>query len=417
MRLLFLLLTTLTYAQPATTLWQQGRYPEALAKARTEGDTLTGALSLGRLGDWRAAYPQLRRQRAVEQQDGRDGTELMLVEVEALVGMGRARDAWPLADRGALSCIAEDLQRAHGFAVWGVQARLSAGAPDQARLALRPLLQTPKAHFRPDDRLRLLWLALQLEPTATERQTDAWLAEARALFDADAVTDPRLRGVLELALDRALEQKQGEKAAELARGLLAVDAVFEKRFPHFFDARKTRYTPDALRAIADPPWADNRLALILLPLLLTDAWLVRRMARRQRQHDPKPAQRPRPGRGTPPDDAAKRAAALGRLRAFERQKAYLKPGFGLSQLAKALGMNRTYAVAFIEAERGMPVPRYLDTLRIAHACHLLETQPRYRHFSLSGLAQECGFGTARTFVKVFSEQKGLHPRDFSARFE
>lgn len=81
--------------------------------------------------------------------------------------------------------------------------------------------------------------------------------------------------------------------------------------------------------------------------------------------------------------------------------------FSLEEIARYVGMNRTYFCLFFKKHYGVSLTDHVNALRIDMACTLL----RQDEISISDVARMCGFPTVTYFNRVFKKIKGVSPRD------
>lgn len=80
-------------------------------------------------------------------------------------------------------------------------------------------------------------------------------------------------------------------------------------------------------------------------------------------------------------------------------------------LAKMFGTNHVrIADAIKVGSDGMKVMEYINKLRIEYACTLLEQNQK---LSVRQLAEQCGFNSYASFYRIFKEQTGMTPNDYS----
>lgn len=83
----------------------------------------------------------------------------------------------------------------------------------------------------------------------------------------------------------------------------------------------------------------------------------------------------------------------------------------VSDLAEALSISRS-SVSHIFSQRiGMNFCDYVNSLRLTDALSLL----RNKNFSVTEVAERCGFGTIRTFNRAFLKQYGVPPTQYRRR--
>lgn len=93
---------------------------------------------------------------------------------------------------------------------------------------------------------------------------------------------------------------------------------------------------------------------------------------------------------------------------FRNEKIYLNPNLKLSDIARAIGTNRTYVSAFFNKEAGCSFYDYVNRLRIDYACNLLVGSKE----NLSQIAEKSGFNSAQSLIRVFSTIKGMSPTEY-----
>ena len=76
-----------------------------------------------------------------------------------------------------------------------------------------------------------------------------------------------------------------------------------------------------------------------------------------------------------------------------------------AELAKSVGMNRTYLCKLLSSETGLTVNQYVMHLKMAEAKRLMDLTPK----TISEIADYLGFSSQSYFQKVFKKQTGLTP--------
>lgn len=87
---------------------------------------------------------------------------------------------------------------------------------------------------------------------------------------------------------------------------------------------------------------------------------------------------------------------------------HFKEDISLDTAATALGISRFEVSRLFPASINITFIKYVNFLRIAYAKELLETTS----FSVLDIALECGYGTLRTFNRVFKEYVGTTPLQY-----
>ena len=91
----------------------------------------------------------------------------------------------------------------------------------------------------------------------------------------------------------------------------------------------------------------------------------------------------------------------------EATQLYLSHDLTLSQLAAAIGTNRTYLSSYF-SQQGDTYNAYINRLRIEHFVKLYhEAVSQSRPVTALELSQQCGYRTYRTFSTAFRQHKGI----------
>lgn len=85
----------------------------------------------------------------------------------------------------------------------------------------------------------------------------------------------------------------------------------------------------------------------------------------------------------------------------------------VASIARAVGLNPTYAMSLFRAQCGMSIWQYVTRLRLAHAQRLLATTRR----TALDIALASGFGSQTRFYDVFRRELGMAPGEFRRRQE
>lgn len=96
----------------------------------------------------------------------------------------------------------------------------------------------------------------------------------------------------------------------------------------------------------------------------------------------------------------------------ERQQLYLKKDLTLSDLAVALGTNRTYVSKYLSQVVGQTFYDYINQLRIERvSIPMMREHPEYK---IDYIATESGFASISTFRRAFFKLTGQTPSQFEA---
>ena len=85
----------------------------------------------------------------------------------------------------------------------------------------------------------------------------------------------------------------------------------------------------------------------------------------------------------------------------------------ITDLAKYVGIDRTYLYKIFQRREGVSPKRYLLLVRVNAAKNMLRT----RQYSVSGIALSCGFSDAPSFCNHFKRVTGRTPSQFLKELE
>ena len=97
---------------------------------------------------------------------------------------------------------------------------------------------------------------------------------------------------------------------------------------------------------------------------------------------------------------------------FEEDEQFLQAGLTEKIMADQLRTNTRYLSAFVNINKGVSFPTYLNELRIRYIGKQLAENPEYLKYSTKGLASHCGMGSRSTFSRHFSEIYGMSPQQY-----
>jgi AraC-like DNA-binding protein len=84
----------------------------------------------------------------------------------------------------------------------------------------------------------------------------------------------------------------------------------------------------------------------------------------------------------------------------------------LEEMEKSLSLSGSYISSLFAKKLGVGLHDYVNSLRTADACRLLTTTNE----SVADISVAVGFGTPRTFNRVFLESFGMSPREYRNKF-
>lgn len=88
---------------------------------------------------------------------------------------------------------------------------------------------------------------------------------------------------------------------------------------------------------------------------------------------------------------------------MNEREIYLNSHLTLSDLAAALGTNRTYLSNYLNRELKVSFYDYVNSFRVARACRMIEANP---DVTVHDIVENCGFNSVSTFRRSFSREIG-----------
>ena len=106
---------------------------------------------------------------------------------------------------------------------------------------------------------------------------------------------------------------------------------------------------------------------------------------------------------------------LSALEKFEKNKKYLEKDLTVGKLASLLGTNTKYVAWMIAQHRNKRTIDYIIDLKTSYVLELLEKNKNYRNYTTQALADEAGFGSAKSFLRAFRQKTAMSPAEFVAQ--
>lgn len=103
---------------------------------------------------------------------------------------------------------------------------------------------------------------------------------------------------------------------------------------------------------------------------------------------------------------------LAALENFESSNFFLDKNLSLTSLATTMSTNTRYLSHVIKHHKKTDFNQYINGLRINYAIEQLQSNPEWRQYKISALAEATGFSTHSQFTAVFKSLKGLSPSAF-----
>ena len=108
---------------------------------------------------------------------------------------------------------------------------------------------------------------------------------------------------------------------------------------------------------------------------------------------------------------------LRQLDVFEAQNNFLSKDVSLNEIAKKFETNSTYLSKVINLKKDKNFSQYINDLRIDFAIKELETNTRFRSYTIKAIAGDCGFKSSESFSKSFYKKYGIYPSYFIKQLE
>ncbi len=103
---------------------------------------------------------------------------------------------------------------------------------------------------------------------------------------------------------------------------------------------------------------------------------------------------------------------LQKLKRFENSKKFLSKDISLAVLAGQFDTNTKYLSEIINSNYQINFNSYINNLRINYIIEKLKTDPNYKNYKISYLAESCGFSSHSSFATVFKSITGIPPLKF-----
>ncbi|WP_299604306.1 AraC family transcriptional regulator [uncultured Aquimarina sp.] len=108
---------------------------------------------------------------------------------------------------------------------------------------------------------------------------------------------------------------------------------------------------------------------------------------------------------------------LKQLNQFEEKNEFLSPNLTVNILAKKLKTNSKYLSKVLNTKKQKRFNVYINELRVNYAIDQLKINPKFRLYSIKGIAHELGYNNDRAFSKAFYQKTGVHPSYFIKKLE
>lgn len=98
---------------------------------------------------------------------------------------------------------------------------------------------------------------------------------------------------------------------------------------------------------------------------------------------------------------------------METDKLYLDPELSVSKVATCTGISAKTISAVLNQHANRSFNDFINDYRVREVKEKL-LSPTYKHFTISGIALECGFNSQATFQRAFKSSTGKSPREYLA---
>lgn len=96
-----------------------------------------------------------------------------------------------------------------------------------------------------------------------------------------------------------------------------------------------------------------------------------------------------------------------------KERLYLKPGFGRSDIVERFGIS-AHRAGMIFSKRQTSIPEFVRNCRLDHACQQMKDEPLS---NLSDIATASGFSFVSSFMRDFKNRYGMTPARFRETFQ
>ena len=162
-----------------------------------------------------------------------------------------------------------------------------------------------------------------------------------------------------------------------------------------------------------PWWMWTLLALAIAAMALGLTWLYRRMKNKPMIETETPTVPPNKEIREAPDTGMDYTVLMQRIcLLMEQQQLFMNPNLKITDLATALGTNRSAISNCINSQRNCSFPQFINTYRVAYAQELLHSQPDIK---MAEVWVEAGFSSEASFYRIFKAITGTTPSAWKNR--
>ena len=113
--------------------------------------------------------------------------------------------------------------------------------------------------------------------------------------------------------------------------------------------------------------------------------------------------------GLKPEDAQKHMKRL--LEFMDTERPYLESTLTLKDVSESLGISTNHLSQIINERLGVNFFDFINNYRVKEVKKCM-SNPKFEHYTLLGIALECGFNSKSTFNSIFKKTTNLTPSEF-----
>ena len=108
---------------------------------------------------------------------------------------------------------------------------------------------------------------------------------------------------------------------------------------------------------------------------------------------------------------------LAQLKKFEEEQQYLDPNITAPTLAKRFKSNSSYLSVVVNTYKQKNISQYVNDLRIDYVIQKLQSDTKFRKYTIKAISKEIGFSSSESFSKKFYNKTGIYPSYFIKKLE
>lgn len=250
------------------------------------------------------------------------------------------------------------------------------------------------------------------------------------LFTQKQISDLELRCAYTYLISYHEEHKDLEEQLEYTNTLIKVDSLLSTSYKDIsrvlykeFDTKMLLDSKEQLEKQIESSERRSKLLYVLLTIIiLLISWFTYSYYKKQKKYRERyqrllnELKQPEKTKSIESPDIELNDVVLKgilkNLEIFEQQSLFLKSNISQTSLAEEWNTNTSYLSRVINSYKGRNFKQYLNDLRIDYCLEKLKENPTFRSYKVSSIAEELGFGSARSFSQAFEQRTGLKPSYF-----